>query len=123
MMDPGWKLKEQVSAPNLRTLESLFWYDGPRVIAVEVDGQMHIGTWSDCEEDIDRWILSPTQPEVIGSLKAGILPLRNAFTRGPSALVIDLRRDGTVLNAWRVATEDLPSTALAEEGVKLKAKS
>jgi hypothetical protein len=119
-MDPAWKLDERIQNPKLKGVESLFWYEGPLLQSIDIDGKLYIGTWSDCDKTLDRWILCVAAEGVIESLKAGILPIRDAFTREEEALIVDLQKDGTVAHAWRVRTSDIPDKVLAEKGIKLK---
>ncbi len=76
---------------DLRSIETLVFYDGPRVFSCEsLSEQRYVAAWAEEGDDVDLWLYAAVSQRRLDMLRSGGLPLRAAFLNpeGPLWLVV-----------------------------------
>lgn len=98
--------------------EILYDFDGPRIFtAASALGEL---LYFLAHEDSQamRFIVVPTNEQVIRRLKSGVLSVRDALNQ-PWLWVLDTSLDMTPQKSWRCSLADIPSDVLPKAGVML----
>ena len=99
--------------------EILYEFDGPRIFTlVDADGELDLACWSDEDENQNRFVIVPTAPSIIDSLRAGGASVFDALNQ-PRCWVCDVSHDGQVNQCSRVNFEDIPTDAIPAIGTML----
>lgn len=98
--------------------EVLYEFDGPRVYTAQNSLGALLYYLADEADDVSRFVVAPTNAQVVERLRTGILSVRDALNQ-PWVWVLDLSFDGTPKNSWRCTLADIPDDALPRPGVML----
>lgn len=88
----GWEIDrlaslKEMMAKNVEEItltneECLYWYDGPLIILVEVNGSLHYGHMILPANGIEYWMLVPVTQEVALDIKDNKIALRDVLLSG-----------------------------------------
>lgn len=103
---------------DLKPTEVLYEFDGPRIfLANTLLGQL-LCYFLDENEQIQRFIVAPTNAHIIEKLKTGLLCVHDALNQ-PWVWFIDLDNNGNTIKAWQGVLSEAPSIMLPKVGVML----
>lgn len=92
---------------NLRIVEILDWYDGPRLFVAEnAAGHHYIAFWADEQEDVSLWLYSSVSESRISRLISGKLALRNIYTEPEDEVLFLVRLSHQVQSTVEVISPD-----------------
>jgi len=106
------------SIGDLKPLEILYEFDGPRIFLSEVAAGEVLCFLADDDGKHFRFIASPTNKNIIDKLKNGLQTLRDTLNQ-PWVWFIDLTYDGIPQAAWKGTLADAPEDVLPEKGLML----
>jgi hypothetical protein len=93
-------------------VEVLDDYDGPRIFTLkDKNGEWNLACWSDGEQGNSRYVVVPTTPKIVDSLRSGKMSVIDALKQ-PRCWVCDILSSGSVANCWRVDFSSIPRDAL-----------
>jgi hypothetical protein len=70
-------------------VEVLYEYDGPRIFTTrDLDGELNLAHWSDEDEKATRYVVVPTSPGIVDSLRRGILSVHDALNQSAPVLAV-----------------------------------
>jgi len=100
-------------------VEVLYEYDGPRTFTTrDLDGELNLAHWSDEDEKATRYVVVPTSPGIVDSLRRGILSVHDALNQ-PRCWLCDVAHDGSMIRCLLVGFEAIPKDALPSHGTML----
>jgi hypothetical protein len=90
----------------------LYEFAGPRIFTVrDTDGELHLVYWCDSEGEVTRYVVVPTMPRIVASLRAGTMGVWEALDQ-PRCWLCDVDQLGTPCACWSVDFRDIPDDAL-----------
>lgn len=104
--------------------EILYEFDGPRIFtATSLFGTLrYFGTLlyflAEEDDEVSRFIVVPTNAQIIERLKSGILSVWDALNQ-PWIWVVDISFNGMPQKSWRCTLADVPTDVLPKSGVML----
>ncbi|HEX7375932.1 MAG TPA: hypothetical protein VF278_02415 [Pirellulales bacterium] len=99
--------------------EVLYDFDGPRIFTLlDVDGEPNLVYWSDEDEKQSRFVIVPTAPGIVESIRTGGASVFDALNQ-PRCWICDVLHEGRINACWRVNFEDIPRDALPALGTML----
>lgn len=98
--------------------EILYEFDGPRIFtATSLFGTL-LYFLAEEDDGISRFIVVPTNAQIIERLKSGILSVWDALNQ-PWIWVVDVSFNGIPQKSWRCTLADVPADVLPKSGVML----
>ena len=98
--------------------EILYEFDGPRIFtATSLFGTL-LYFLAEEDDGISRFIVVPTNAQIIERLKSGILSVWDALNQ-PWIWVVDISFNGMPQKSWRCTLADVPTDVLPKSGVML----
>ena len=100
-------------------VEVLDDYDGPRLFTLQdAEGELNLACWSDEDEQVCRYVVVPTTPKILASLRDGGISVFDALNQ-PRCWLCDINQNGEIAQCLRVAFETIPSDSLPAIGTML----
>lgn len=94
-------------------------YDGPRLFTVcNSDGELHLAYWSDEDDQITRYVVVPTNCNILQSLKSGAMSVFDALNQ-PHTWICDLTKNGDIAHCKSISFHEIPSENLPERTAML----
>ncbi len=115
MNAPEFDTEPFVSA---QTDEILYEFDGPRIFTATSSFGMLLYFLAEEGDEVSRFIVVPTNAQVVERLKCGISSVRDALNQ-PWIWVVDTAFDGIPQKSWRCTLADVPADVLPKPGVML----
>jgi hypothetical protein len=120
------KMNWQINAPefDIRTFgetepdEVLYEFDGPKIFTVVSPVGTLLYFLAEEDSGISRFVVAPTNTQIIERLKNGISSVRDALNQ-PWVWVLETTFDGTHQKSWRCTLADIPDETLPKPGVML----
>ncbi|WP_022652458.1 hypothetical protein [Aquaspirillum serpens] len=98
--------------------EILYEFDGPRIFtATSLFGTL-LYFLAEEDDGISRFIVVPTNAQIVERLKSGILSVWDALNQ-PWIWVVDISFNGIPQKSWRCTLADVPADVLPKSGVML----
>lgn len=98
--------------PSLDPVETLYEFEAPRIFTInDADGELNLACWSEEANSVWRYIVAPTTPTIIKSLREGRISVWDALNQ-PRSWICHTDLSGDVTDVYRVAFETIPSDVL-----------
>lgn len=115
----------QINAPEFDTKafggaqpdEVLYEFDGPRIFTATSSLGTLLYFLAEEDDEISRFIVAPTNAQIVEHLKSGISSVRDALNQ-PWVWMVDTV-DGIPQKSWRCTLADVPADVLPKPGVML----
>ncbi len=100
-------------------LEVLYEFDGPRIFTIlDKDGELYLAYWSDEDESLCRYVVSPSTTGIVDSLRTGIVSVFDALNQ-PRCWLCDVDIAGELISCQRIDFGAIPRNALPVAGTML----
>lgn len=100
-------------------VEVLYDFDGPRIFTLnDSEGELNLAYWSDEDDRVCRYVIVPTTPKIVASLRAGRISVFDALDQ-PRCWLCDVTHQGELSDCRRVSFEAVPRDSLPTIGTML----
>ncbi len=112
MWKPNTQPLQRRLFPSLEPVEILYEFEAPRIFTTkDADGELNLVYWSEEANSVWRYIVVPTMPMTIKSLREGRISVWDALNQ-PRSWICDTNLSGDVTDVYRVDFDGIPYDVL-----------